>query len=113
MKNSTPSTRRTKRRGHSQEADIEIRRNGKTMVIIRKRPGEVEVSLAPEIRDIPGVQARFKYYFMQKAEQFIDAELHDELTGDAKLGTNVEKFLIHPDLARNAKVEWPDVDLDK
>ena len=28
-------------------------------------------------------------------------------------GTNVEKFLIHPDLARNAKVEWPDVDLDK
>ncbi len=27
--------------------------------------------------------------------------------------TNVEKFLIHPDLARNAKVEWPDVDLDK
>jgi hypothetical protein len=29
-----------------------------------------------------------------------------------KCGTNVEKFLIHPDLARNAKVEWPDVDLD-
>ena len=28
-------------------------------------------------------------------------------------GTNVEKFLIHPDSARNAKVEWPDVDLDK
>jgi Fic/DOC family len=27
--------------------------------------------------------------------------------------THVEKFLIHPDLARNAKVEWPDVDLDK
>ena len=26
---------------------------------------------------------------------------------------NVEKFLIHPDLARNAKVEWPDVDLDE
>jgi hypothetical protein len=25
----------------------------------------------------------------------------------------VEKFLIHPDLARNAKVDWPDVDLDK
>ena len=24
-----------------------------------------------------------------------------------------EKFLIHPDLARNAKIEWPDVDLDK
>ena len=30
-----------------------------------------------------------------------------------KWGTNVEKFLIHPDLARNAIVEWPDVDLDK
>jgi hypothetical protein len=28
-------------------------------------------------------------------------------------GTSDEKFLIHPDLARNAKVEWPDVDLDK
>jgi hypothetical protein len=27
--------------------------------------------------------------------------------------THVEKFLIHPDLARNAKVRWPDVDLDK
>jgi len=29
--------------------------------------------------------------------------------------TNVEKFLIHPDLARNAKVKWPsdDVDLDE
>ena len=26
---------------------------------------------------------------------------------------SVEKFLIHPDLARNATVEWPDVDLDK
>jgi hypothetical protein len=30
-----------------------------------------------------------------------------------KWGANVEKFLIHPDLVRNAKVEWPDVDLDK
>jgi hypothetical protein len=30
-----------------------------------------------------------------------------------KWGTNVEKFLIHPALARNAIVEWPDVDLDK
>jgi hypothetical protein len=28
-------------------------------------------------------------------------------------GTSVEKFLIHPDLVRDAKVEWPDVDLDK
>ena len=28
-------------------------------------------------------------------------------------GTNIEQFLIHPNLARNAKVEWPDVDLDK
>jgi hypothetical protein len=27
--------------------------------------------------------------------------------------THVEKFLIHPDLARNAKVHWPDVNLDK
>jgi hypothetical protein len=26
---------------------------------------------------------------------------------------NVEKFLIHPELARNAQLEWPDVDLDK
>ncbi len=26
--------------------------------------------------------------------------------------THVEKFLIHPDLARNAQVQWPDVDLD-
>jgi Fic family protein len=30
-----------------------------------------------------------------------------------KCNTGVEKFLIHPDLARNAQVEWPDVDLDK
>jgi hypothetical protein len=30
-----------------------------------------------------------------------------------KWGANIEKFLIHPDLVRNAKVEWPDVDLDK
>jgi hypothetical protein len=28
-------------------------------------------------------------------------------------GTNVEKFLIHPNLVRSAKIEWPDVDLDK
>jgi hypothetical protein len=27
--------------------------------------------------------------------------------------TTGSKFLIHPDLARSAKVEWPDVDLDK
>jgi hypothetical protein len=27
--------------------------------------------------------------------------------------TNVEKFLIHPNLVRSAKIEWPDVDLDK
>jgi hypothetical protein len=31
----------------------------------------------------------------------------------AKVFGSVEKFLIHPDLARNAKVEWPDVGLDK
>jgi hypothetical protein len=31
----------------------------------------------------------------------------------AKVFGNVEKFLIHPGLARNAKLEWPDVDLDK
>jgi hypothetical protein len=30
-----------------------------------------------------------------------------------KCDTGAEKFLIHPDLARNAIVEWPDVDLDK
>jgi hypothetical protein len=29
-----------------------------------------------------------------------------------KWGTNVQKFLIHPDLAGNAIVQWPDVDLD-
>jgi hypothetical protein len=36
-------------------------------------------------------------------------------TGSASemAGTDVEKFLVHPDLARNAQVEWPDVDLDK
>jgi Fic/DOC family len=27
--------------------------------------------------------------------------------------TNVEKFLIHPNLVRSAKIEWPDVDLDR
>jgi len=31
----------------------------------------------------------------------------------AKVFGNVEKFLIHPDLARDAKLKWPDVDLDK
>jgi len=30
----------------------------------------------------------------------------------AKVFSGVEKFLIHPDLVENAKVEWPDVDLD-
>ena len=30
-----------------------------------------------------------------------------------KWGTNVEKFLIPPDLVRAAQVKWPDVDLDK
>ena len=86
MKNSTPSTRRTKRRARSREADIEIQRNGKTVVTIRKRPGEVEVQLAPEIRDIPGMPARFRHYFMQVAEQFIDAELHDECSADESAG---------------------------
>jgi hypothetical protein len=28
-------------------------------------------------------------------------------------GRNVEKFLIHPNLVRSAKIEWPNVDLDK
>jgi hypothetical protein len=31
----------------------------------------------------------------------------------AKVFGGVEKFLIHPDLVQNAKVQWPDVDLDK
>jgi HAD domain in Swiss Army Knife RNA repair proteins len=31
----------------------------------------------------------------------------------AKVFGGVEKFLIHPDLASKARVEWPDVDLDK
>jgi|SRR5271168_1583539 len=30
----------------------------------------------------------------------------------AKVFDGVEKFLIHPDLVKNAKVKWPDVDLD-
>jgi hypothetical protein len=30
-----------------------------------------------------------------------------------KVFGNVERFLIHPELARNAQPEWPDVDLDK
>jgi hypothetical protein len=38
-------------------------------------------------------------------------ELHGSAQ-DAPLKEGAEKFLIHPDLARNAKVEWPDVDLD-
>ena len=31
----------------------------------------------------------------------------------AKFFGGVEKFLIHPDLVKKAKVHWPDVDLDK
>jgi hypothetical protein len=30
-----------------------------------------------------------------------------------KVFGNIEKFLIHPLLARNAQLEWPDVGLDK
>jgi hypothetical protein len=86
MKNSTPSTRRTKRRARPQEADIEIQRNGKIVAIIRRRPGEVEVELAPEIRDIPGVPARFRYCLMEAAEQFIDAELQGECSADGSRG---------------------------
>jgi hypothetical protein len=78
MSDSTPSTRRTKRRARSQEADIEIQRNGKIVAIIRKRPGEVEVELAPEIRAIPGLPARFRYCLMEAVEKFIDAEPHEE-----------------------------------
>jgi len=77
MKNSTPSMRRIKRRARSHEADIQIQRNGKIVGTIRKRPGEVEVELAPEIRDIPGAPARFRHFLMEAAEQFIDAELED------------------------------------
>ena len=73
MKNSTPSTRRTKRRARPQEADIEIQRNGK-------------IVLAPEIRDIPGVPARFRYCLMEAAEQFIDAELQGECSADGSRG---------------------------
>ena len=31
----------------------------------------------------------------------------------AKVFGGTEEFLIHPDLVRNARVHWPDVDLDK
>jgi Swiss Army Knife RNA repair-like protein len=31
----------------------------------------------------------------------------------AQVFGSLEKFLIHPDLVRNAGVQWPDVDLDK
>lgn len=82
MKTSTPSMRKTKPRARSQEADIEIQRNGKIVGIIRKRPGEVQVELAPEIRDIPGVPARFRYWLMEAAERFIDAELDEKSNGD-------------------------------
>jgi hypothetical protein len=74
--------RKTKPRARSQEADIEIQRNGKIVGIIRKRPGEVQVELAPEIRDIPGVPARFRYWLMEAAERFIDAELDEKSNGD-------------------------------
>ena len=82
MKTSTPATRKIKPRARSQEADIEIQRDGRVVGIIRKRPGEVQVELAPEIRDIPGVPVRFRYYSMEAAERFIDAELDDESNGD-------------------------------
>jgi len=82
MKTATSSTRKTKPRARSQEADIEIQRNGKIVGIIRARPGEVEIELAPEIRNIPGVPARLRYFLMEAAERFIDAELDDESNGD-------------------------------
>jgi hypothetical protein len=82
MKTSTPSTRKTKSRARFQEADIEIRRNGKTMGIVRRRPGEVQVEMAPQIRNIPGAPARLRYCLMQAAEQFIDAELRDDCSAD-------------------------------
>jgi hypothetical protein len=82
MKTATSSTQKTKPRARSQEADIEIQRNGKIVGIIRKRPGEVQVELAPEIRDIPGVPARFRYWLMEAAERFIDAELDEKSNGD-------------------------------
>jgi hypothetical protein len=77
MKNSTKSTGGSKRRVRSEQIET-IQRNGKIVATIRKRPGEVEFELAPEIRDIHGVFVRVKYVLMEAAEQFVDAELDNE-----------------------------------
>jgi hypothetical protein len=81
MKNSTPSTLRNRRCARSEETET-IERSGKTVVTIRKRRGEVEFELASEIREIPGMNARFKYSLMQAAAQFVEAEFDGESSDD-------------------------------
>jgi hypothetical protein len=62
-----------------------------------------------------GRVGRAIWYFCSKNSSRVDLGfLHGfYLQTLNKFGTNAEKFLIHPDLVRRAKVEWPDVDLDK
>jgi hypothetical protein len=62
----------------------------------------------------------FWCYCVDRERAQVIADKLNEAPAPAKTGsvldtaaTSVEKLLIHPDLARNAKVEWPDVDLDK
>jgi hypothetical protein len=79
----------------------------------RREAGPVVWDVAP-FSDGNGRLGRAIWYFRSKNSNCVDLGfLHGfYLQTLNKYGTDVEKFLIHPDLARTAKVEWPDVDLD-
>jgi hypothetical protein len=81
MKNSTKSTGGSKRHVGSEQIET-IQHNGKILATIRKRPGEVEFELSPEIRDVNAVFVRVKNILMEAAEQYLDAELDDECNKD-------------------------------
>jgi hypothetical protein len=62
----------------------------------------------------------FRCYCVDRERALVIADRLNEAPAQANTGngldiaaTKVERFLIHPDLVRSAKVEWPDVDLDK
>jgi hypothetical protein len=62
---------------------------------------------------MPGLGFLHAFYYQTLRNCQTPLKSPPDYTSSGSAETNVEKFLIHPDLARNAKVEWPDVDLDK
>jgi len=79
--NSTKSTTSSRRRVRSEQIHV-VQLNGKILATIRiRRPGEIEIELTPEVRDVAAVCDRIKYRLLEAAH---DPSWQNSMTNLAK-----------------------------